>query len=86
MTKIKKLKIPSEDRTFNMDPTGFKPASPLAKGSILSHKLQARVHIKDIKTKKALLQGLPLLASGETCKSMQFCPLALLYQTHKSCQ
>ncbi len=44
MTKIKKLKIPSEDRIFNMDPTGFAPVSLLVKGRILLHKLQARVH------------------------------------------
>ena len=43
-SKIKKLKIPSEDRIFTMDPTRFALVSLLVKGRILLHKLQARVH------------------------------------------
>lgn len=39
-----KIKIPSEDRIFNVDPTGLAPVSLLVKGRILLHKLQAQVH------------------------------------------
>ena len=67
MRKIKKIKtIPrqAQDSFYNVDPTGFKPVFPLVKGGVLSHKLQARVHARHIKTKKALLQELSLLTSG----------------------
>ena len=54
MTKFKKLKIPSEDRTFSVDPTRFALVSLLVKGRILLHKLQARAHkpiLSDFKNK-----------------------------------
>ena len=64
MSKIKKLKIPSEDRTFNVDPTGLTPVSPFVKDGILLHKLQAQGPRKHAKTKEVLLQGLSLLTNG----------------------
>jgi len=36
--KNRKLKIPSEDRTFSVDPTRFALVSLLVKGRILLHK------------------------------------------------
>ncbi len=69
MIKFKKIKIPSEDRIFNVDPTGFAPVSSLAKGRILLHKLRARIHIlilTDLKIKQKPLKFRGLcLASGE---------------------
>lgn len=58
-------KIHCSSVSFCVDPAGFTPASPLTKGGILLHKLQAqgpRVHDK---TKEVLFQGLLLLVSRD---------------------
>jgi len=62
--EIKKSHTLMNARFFNVDPTGFTPVSPVVKNGILLHKLQARVHDKNAKTKEVLLQGLPLLTTG----------------------
>lgn len=56
ITKTEKLKIPSRDRIFNMDPAGFAPASLGANANMLLHTIRAR--IRDyLKLKEILLQG-----------------------------
>ncbi len=57
---IKKIKTIQADSFYNVDPTGFTPVSPLVKGRILLHKLRAQGPRKDVKTKEAPLQELPL--------------------------
>ena len=47
-----KLKTPSEDRIFNVDPTGLTPVSPVVKNGILLHKLRAQVHKNILKQKE----------------------------------
>jgi len=59
-----KIKTPSEDRIFNVDPTGLTPVSPVVKNGILLHKLRAQGPQKYFKTKRALLQELSLLTTG----------------------
>ncbi len=84
-----KLKIPSEDEIFNVDPTRFALVSPLTKGRILLHKLQARVHgcyfNKFDKKQKPPKSEAFVLVSGEP-QFIRLCLLKPLYQAHKFCQ
>jgi len=60
-TKFKKLKIPSEDRSFSVDPTGLAPVSLCVENNMLLYTLRARVHDDYRKAKRTLLQGFFLL-------------------------
>jgi len=89
-TKFKKLKIPSEDRIFSVDPTRFALVLLLTKGSILLHEIRARIHGVNairfrIKTKASENRRL-MFGKQRAHNSYELCPLAPLYQTHKSCQ
>lgn len=55
---VKKIKIPSEDRTFNMDPTGIAPVSPSDNNGMLHTYTTGPGPRAYGKTEKALLQGL----------------------------
>ena len=55
-TNFNKSKSPSaisRDRFFEVDLAVFEPASPLTKGVVLPHKLQAPAHITSVKQKKS---------------------------------
>ena len=85
MFKFKKIKIPSEDRSFNMDPTGLAPASLLAKGRILLHKLQARVHDSHDNKKRKDSQVSPFSPQVDlACKIGAIYPLQKWYQKIRS--
>lgn len=81
---IKKLKTPSKDRIFNMDPTGLAPASLLAKGRILLHKLQARVHVLHDNKKRKGPQVSPFSPQADLARRIgAIYPLQRCYQNIK---
>ncbi len=59
---IKKIKIPSEDRIFNVDPTGLTPVSSGANADMLLYTPRAQVHKKSINKKALFFKKASLLA------------------------
>jgi len=57
-----KLKTPSEDRIFNVDPTGLTPVSSGANADMLLHTPRAQVHRNSVNKRALFYKKAPLLA------------------------
>ncbi len=57
-----KLKIPSEDRIFNVDPTGLTPVSSGANADMLLYTPRAQVHRDSVNKKTLFCKKASLLA------------------------
>lgn len=78
-TKIRKTKkLLLKEKLFGVDPTGFAPVSPLAKGRILLHKIRARVHGLSIKQKKPSGKRTSFVSKWET-RTLRILPMFKLY-------
>ncbi len=76
----------ARNKLFGVDLAVFEPASPLVKGVVLPHKLQAQVHKSIVKQKKPLFQGLPSLTSGLARNSYGQRLMPQLYSHQIYCQ
>ena len=79
MTKMKKIKIPSEDRNFSVDPTGFAPASLCDNNRMLhTYTTGPGPRVYD-KTEKAPFQGLFLSHTEYARNVTNICCINTLY-------